>query len=83
MAPRKLFGSLNLLGNIGKGENPNGQITQAPTGTFIDYRVPDGNDGEIRAPFKVSGPRWNKVTASMQDKHLPKPVSLTATPRRK
>jgi hypothetical protein len=82
MAPRKLFGSLNLEGNVGRGENPNGVVSQTASGTFINGRVPDGIDSDERMPFKAAGPRWNRNTASMQDKHVPKPVSIVATRRK-
>jgi hypothetical protein len=81
MAPRKLFGSLNLEGFIGKGENPAGFVAQTPNATTLNGRVNDGLDDD-RPAFRAHGPRWNRRLATMQDRHMPKPVAVVATPRK-
>jgi hypothetical protein len=71
MAPRKLFGSLNLEGNIGRGENPNGMVTQTANGTFINGTGADGQSdyGAGVWPPGADG-RWNKI-AGEPDGRMP------------
>jgi hypothetical protein len=62
MAPRKLFGSLNLEGNVGRGENTNGMVTQTSNGTFVNGTGADGQNAWDAGvwPPGADG-RWNKI----------------------
>lgn len=80
MAPRKLFGSLNLAGNVGRGENPNGMVSQDPNGTNINGK---GSDGEDRAwGLTADGPRWNKADPTLQDRDVARPIAIVASRRK-
>lgn len=80
MPPVKLFGSLNLTGMVGRGENPNGFVAQTPNGTNING---EGSDGDDRAwGLTADGPRWNKAEPNLQDTGVSRPIAITATRRR-
>jgi hypothetical protein len=83
MAPRKLFGSLNLEGNVGPGENPNGVVAQTSNGTNINGKGSDGDDFVWGIP--ADGPRWNKTGprgGKMEDLDVPRPVITLVNRRR-
>jgi hypothetical protein len=81
MAPRKLFGSLNLEGNVGRGENPNGVVSQTANGTSINGKGSDGDDWTWGKA--ADGPRWNKTgAATMADRDVARPIAIVATRRR-
>lgn len=82
MAPRKLFGSLNLAGNVGRGENPNGVVQQTSNGTNINGRGSDGDDPIWGTP--ADGMRWNHTApgGEMEDRQVPRPVITLVNRRR-
>jgi hypothetical protein len=80
---RKLFGTLNFAGIVGRGENPNGIVQQTSNGTWINREGADGDDFIWGVP--ADGSRWNKTEPkrTLADRDVPRPVSIVATPRRK
>jgi hypothetical protein len=83
MAPHKLFGSLNLAGMVGAGENPNGTVAQTSNGTNINGKGSDGDWCTWGIP--ADGPRWNKTEPGgmMQEKAIARPVAIVASQRRR
>jgi hypothetical protein len=81
MPPRKLFGSLNLEGNIGKGENPNGVVRQTANGAEINGQ---GADGDDYAFGLTADGRWNHrpKIGGMEDRSVPRPVAVLVPRRR-
>jgi hypothetical protein len=82
MAPRKLFGSLNLAGNVGKGENPNGLVQQTSNGTWINRQGADGDDYTYR--IAADGPRWNKTEpeGKIEDRTVARPTVALSNRKR-
>ena len=61
MAARKQYGRLNLAAEVGRGENPNGMVTQAPNGTLINGAGFDVEPWDYQFGRPASGSRWNKT----------------------
>lgn len=82
MTPRKLFGSLNLKGFVGKGENPNGMVTQTSNGTNVNGKGADGDDFTWGVP---ADGRWNKTYASsegtLREQGVSRPIAIVAKRR--
>jgi hypothetical protein len=82
MPPRKLFGSLNLEGFIGRGENPNGMVSQTSNGTNINGAGSDGEDYIWGIP--ADGSRWNRTRGNMlEDRDVARPIAIVASRRRR
>jgi hypothetical protein len=79
---RKLFGSLNFAGMVGRGENPNGLVQQTSNGTWVNRQGADGDDFVWGIP--ADGPRWNKTEPSgrLGDRDVPRPIAIVASRRR-
>lgn len=81
MAPRKLFGSLYLDGNVGRGENPNGVVAQTSNGTNVNG---EGSDGENYAFGLTADGRWNKPgpKGGLVDSTVARPIAVLSNRRR-